>query len=215
MDLRAIVEHYKQNRRPCAQAQLDSFRNEPTLEAAVRRAALARRRDGKRYKHQRRPFKAGDLPRAEKTLSKLTSTIARVTSFAALHDIVKGAVGGWQRFGSLYIYDTALRIGAKQGIPPEHVYLHSGTRQGARNLAIRLHADVDHGTGAFDLGIDVKRREILDPSELPAPFHELKPYEIEDVLCIYKRHFSDEIRDLDDIDCCCEDEDGTGGSSTN
>jgi hypothetical protein len=36
--------------------------------------------------------------------------------------------------GELYVYDTALRIGAKLGVFPEKVYLHAGARIGVRNL---------------------------------------------------------------------------------
>jgi hypothetical protein len=38
--------------------------------------------------------------------------------------------------GELYVYDTALRIGAKIGLLPRRVYLHAGTRVGARHLAL-------------------------------------------------------------------------------
>jgi hypothetical protein len=195
MDLRAIVWHYKQKRRPRAQAELDSFRSEATLEAAVRRAALAMDSDGKRYSHQRR-LKIEDLERAAARLSQRASVIANATNFAQLVDAVKTSVGHFAGLGKLYIYDTALRIGAKKGTLPTRIYLHAGTHDGARKL-----------------GIDIEGRKVLDRFELPAPLQELEPHEIEDVLCIYKTHFGADAGDLDDLaDCWPDDEDDTGGS---
>jgi hypothetical protein len=74
--------------------------------------------------------------------------------------------------GPLIIYDTAYRIGAKLGLEPRLVYLHCGTRKGALLL----------GLG--------KGRPYLRPEELQErneAFRFLRPYEIEDCLCIYKR----------------------------
>jgi hypothetical protein len=59
--------------------------------------------------------------------------------------------------GELYVYDTALRIGAKLGVFPEKVYLHAGTRIGVRNL-----------------GLDA-RRTALRMASLPRALRRLKP----------------------------------------
>ena len=64
--------------------------------------------------------------------------------------------------------DTALRIGAKLGIRPDRVYLHRGTREGARALKL----DASQAT--------------IDVSQLPPAFQRLDAREIEDCLCIYK-----------------------------
>jgi hypothetical protein len=69
------------------------------------------------------------------------------------------------------VYDTSLRIGAKLGFEPKHVYLHAGTRVGARALGLDTSASY------------------LRASELPAPLRALRPHEIEDALCIFKRQF--------------------------
>jgi hypothetical protein len=75
----------------------------------------------------------------------------------------------WKK-AELTVYDTALRIGAYLDLEPEEVYLHRGTREGAKAL-----------------GFDGNRKSIR-PSELPTEFQQLKPCEIEDCLCIYKNH---------------------------
>lgn len=77
-------------------------------------------------------------------------------------------MGGIHDIGPLTIYDTALRIGAFLRLEPAVVYLHRGTREGAKAIG------------------ENHRSECLDVRELPRPFQRLKPYEIEDCLCIYK-----------------------------
>jgi hypothetical protein len=64
------------------------------------------------------------------------------------------------------VYDIAHRIGAYFGKLPENVYLHAGTRIGAR---------------AFNI-----KGDSIDPKTLPKPFLWLSPAEIEDCLCIYR-----------------------------
>jgi hypothetical protein len=56
------------------------------------------------------------------------------------------------------------------------VYLHAGTRTGARALGLAA------------------RAATLDVSELPAEFHSLEPHEVEDVLCIFKDKFTSSRR---------------------
>jgi hypothetical protein len=78
-------------------------------------------------------------------------------------------LGRVRGLGELYCYDTALRIGAKLELLPQMVFLHRGTRDGARALG---HTDY--------------RSANIDPHTLPRELHQLHPYEIEDFLCIFK-----------------------------
>jgi hypothetical protein len=73
----------------------------------------------------------------------------------------------------LYSYDTAVHIGAKLGLMPDEVYLHSGTRKGARALGLPY------------------RQPTLQISSLPIALHQLAGYEIEDFLCIFKNEFDE------------------------
>src|ERR1700730_9584939 len=73
--------------------------------------------------------------------------------------------------GELYVYDTALRLGAKLGVFPEKVYLHACTRIRVRNL-----------------GLDA-RSTALRMASLRRALRSLKPREVEDVLCIFKDRF--------------------------
>ncbi|HME68350.1 MAG TPA: hypothetical protein VKM54_00560 [Myxococcota bacterium] len=167
--LAAIVRAYQRHCRPRALEELNSFRCEPTLRAAVQRAALAQKPDGRRYDHQRRLSK-GTLEEVCRRLSG--EDLRRCRDFDQLHATVKDLVGGVAGVGELTIYDTALRIGAKLELYPSSVYLHRGTRDGARALGLDWRAD----------RIEVGER----PRELRA----LEPYEIEDCLCIFKGDLS-------------------------
>jgi hypothetical protein len=76
------------------------------------------------------------------------------------------------------VYDTAVRIGAYLGLEPDRVYLHAGTRRGARALGL--------GAG----------REWLEIRELPVQFRRLNGRRLEDILCIYKRELDSIMRRL-------------------
>ena len=94
--------------------------------------------------------------------------IAAAKAFEELLRVVAEEAGRIRALGPLYVYDTALRIGAKLSVSPAVVYLHAGTRAGAKAI-----------------GID-SRREKITVAELPEPFRVLSPHEVEDALCIYK-----------------------------
>ena len=167
--LAGIARAYIAKHRPRAQAEADFYAALPSLREVVRRAARAERPDGKRHDHQAR-IRRSALRRAERRLRRLG--LARVRSFADLHAILSKAIGSLPGIGELMVYDTSLRIGAGLGVEPKFVYLHAGTRRGARALGLRWSAPY------------------LRVSELPKQLRRrLRPREIEDVLCIYKRHF--------------------------
>lgn len=163
--LEIIVRDYVALHRAKANDELTAFRNEPSLKAALERAGMAKRPDGKRYDHQRR-LPAVVLRAA--TAELLRAPLTAANDFNDLHRRVKNAIISIRGVGELMIYDTSLRVGAKLGILPERVYLHSGTRQGARALGLNW------------------RAEYLEVRECPREFHVLAPHEIEDCLCIYK-----------------------------
>jgi hypothetical protein len=163
--LAAIVRSYRAQCARRALAELETFGAEPSLSSAVRRASFATTPDGKRYHHQRR-LSTATLEALHALLRR--APLARCRSFHELHTMVRRVIGPVPGVGRLMIYDTALRIGAKLGLEPERVYLHAGTRDGARNL-----------------GLDW-RAESVEMKELPAELRRLKAHQVEDVLCIYK-----------------------------
>ncbi len=167
MKLEAIVRTYIRKIRPRALAEINFFANQPSLDAAIEKASLAVNSRGKRYSHQRR-LKRAALKQALRTLLSESGDIEQARDFDDLFRIIKAAVVPIAGIGELYVYDTSLRIGAKLNLFPTVVYLHAGTRLGARALGLTDSA----GT--------------LKVSALPREFRTLQPHELEDVLCIFK-----------------------------
>jgi hypothetical protein len=99
--------------------------------------------------------------------------IEGIRDFDTLFRLIDSAVHPIRGLGELYVYDSAFRIGTRLNIFPREIYLHAGTRKGARALGL------DH------------RAVKLKPSVLPAEFSSLEPYEMEDILCI----FEDELKE--------------------
>jgi len=167
LSLEEIVDRYIHDYRPDAVEEIAYFANQPSLDQAVELAAMSITQRGKRHPHQRR------IPRVvlEEARNVLRSLpLKQCRSFHELFCCLSDNLDPIPGIGELTVYDIATRMGAFLGLEPENVYLHAGTRAGARALGLR--------DGAF-----------LEPAELPAQFARLKPREIEDCLCIYKSHF--------------------------
>ena len=125
----------------------------------------------------RHVIKAAALARTAdggRCLSSRERDLREAPSFDELHRVVREVGDRIPGIGVLAVYDTALRIGAKRDLLPTRVYLHRGTMSGAGALGI------DHSC------------PIISVSELPGPFADLKPHEIEDCLCIFKELLSGE-----------------------
>ncbi len=170
MRLDEIVSDYIREYRDEARKETRFFEIQRRPSEAIRWAALCELPSGKRHPHQRR-IPSALLEQVEARLQATGRSLAKAPDFAALHRRVEEQIGGIKGVGDLTVYDIADRIGAYFGKAPERVYLHAGTRIGAR---------------AFDI-----RGDLFDPKILPQPFSRLAPSEIEDCLCIYK----DELRD--------------------
>jgi hypothetical protein len=162
--LNAVVRAYQRDWMPHAKAELDHFRNQPSLASAVTEAGMCRRGDGKRFDHQRRIKKVA-LRNATGALQR--SNLSNCRTFDELHDAIEQAIGHIDGIGELTVYDTSLRIGAYLRLEPDFVYLHAGTSAGAKALGLP-HRD--------------KRLTI---NQIPASLRQLRPHQIEDVLCIY------------------------------
>ena len=163
-----IVASYIREVRPAALAEQLFYEQQLSFDSVVMVAALSKNADGKRHSHQRR-IPGPSLAEAHNRLR--FAPLAECESFDDLHGLVRSATSGIPKIGALAVYDIAHRIGAHLKLYPAKVYLHCGTRVGARWLGFR-------------------RRDTLDVCELPVPFHQLSAAENEDCLCIYK----DEIR---------------------
>jgi len=164
-----IVSDYIREYRHDAREEMRFFEVQRSPSAAIRKAALCELPGGKRHPHQRRIPKAV-LEQAEARLQAIGRKLANAGDFAALHGLLEGEIGSIKGIGALTVYDIAQRVGAHFGKAPRLVYLHAGTRTGAR---------------VFNISGDS-----FDPRILPKAFSRLAASEIEDCLCIYK----DELR---------------------
>lgn len=151
--------------------QIAWFQKQPSLRAAIETAARAVDARGRRFSHQYR-IRREAIREATTALLAIERQLARAKSFDALFDSIDEHLRGIAGIGALYRYDTAFRIGAYLRLFPLRVYLHAGTRRGARAL-----------------GLDYKK-DALEISEVPRALRHRKAYEVEDILCIYKDDFA-------------------------
>lgn len=103
---------------------LTGLRQQSTLRIAICLAALASNRDGKRYSQRRRLSKIV-LEQARDVLLENGKEICKSHNFDDLFALFERLLLPIKGIGELYVYDTALRIGAKIGVYPERVYLHA------------------------------------------------------------------------------------------
>jgi len=165
-----IVEEYIAERRPQTTEERARFTRMRSLAEVVRIGAMCEDERGKRLSHQWRIPRAS-LESARDALLSVLPALRKAPTFEALHDVIHAVIRPIFRIGDLVIYDITMRIGAKLGLEPRIVYLHAGTRVGARRLGFPA------------------SRLTLEMGELPQAFRRLRPYEAEDVLCIYNDHF--------------------------
>ena len=162
-----IVERYILEYRGKHEEELKFYREQPSLRKAVGLAARSIGTGGRKHPHQWR-LTGETLNSAASELESVLRAIRKCRNFAALIGLLERTLENVRGIGDLTTYDIAHRVGAYLSLEPELVYLHRGTRDGAKLL-----------------GIDGRMRTI-EPSALPSAFRRLKPYEMEDALCIYK-----------------------------
>ena len=166
--LDAIVRRYQKNNLPDLQADLDYYRSLKTFQEVVESASKARRSDGSFHQHQYRVGKVA-MVRIKQPLLRMEP--ASYGDFSELYTALEQMIGDFPRIGALAVYDTALRLGAFLMMMPESVYLQTGAKVGAKSLGLRC------------------SNKTLAVQDCPVELHRLKPWEIEDFLCIYKKYF--------------------------
>lgn len=159
---------------------MEGYRGLADPETAIKSAAIAEDLVGKSYRneenfrvkrhgHQRR-IKRAVLDNARRVLVSKPNIekLKSCRSFEEIFDFVSRNCERIPGLGPLYVYDTALRIGAFSKKLPKQVYLQAGALSGARAL-----------------GLDVKKSP-LPAGGFPKVMQCLAPHEVEDFLCIYK-----------------------------
>lgn len=143
-----------------------------TLQEAISRACLSAIPSGRgktliRHSHQRR-IPGIVLVEAAIALQHREDAVARCGDFDSLYELVDETIGPIPGAGELLVYDVAQRLGSYLQFEPLQVYLHTGTRAGAKALGLST------------------TRKSLELSELPTDLQRLSAAQIEDVLCIYR-----------------------------
>jgi len=186
--IQICVRAYIRNVREEKRCELQHYAQQATLEDVITLTS-----QGQRHPHQRR-LKQEVLVTVKDNLLKRCQALHDSVSFDAILSIVYAcSVPG---FGALAHYDTALRIGAWRSLLPDKVYMHAGTRIGARNL-----------------GLDVSRGYLV-LEEIPVQLRQLEPYEIEDALCLYKGDLARRAPVLQERSCLRKKRRGATCSST-
>lgn len=163
-----IVNDYIQSCRAWAKEELRFYSSQPSLHKAIEVSALARTAEGIRHGHQRRIPKNA-LEKWASILRKNAGKIGACRTFEQLIALLESLSIPISGIGPLAVYDTSQRISVFLGVRPKLVYLHAGTREGAKAL-----------------GLD-SAGPCIRADELPVALHSLEPYEVEDCLCIYKK----------------------------
>lgn len=174
-----LIAQYKLVFGPLLRERLAFYAKQKSLRDAIELATLAKNTDGTMNSHQRRVGKKV-LGRAANKLLEREKEIEDCGSFDDLFDLIEKATSKVSRFGELAIYDTSLRIAAKKNCWPEKVYLHAGTRKGAKFYGLHT------------------ANGVVEKSDLPPALQKLKMHEVEDFLCIYK---DGKLRKLDEQQC--------------
>lgn len=168
MSIQACVDEYIRRFRTGAREEIGFYMKQSTLSDAIRVAATCQSANGKRHPHQRR-IPGTSLRKAKQQLLEHQEALRAAQNFAELYAVIVSKIGLIRGIGELAIYDIAHRIGAFLGFEPDEVYLHAGTRAGAKALGYS--------------------GRLIKKDELPPEFAPLTAAEIEDCLCIYKDAF--------------------------
>ncbi|QDT55934.1 hypothetical protein Pan44_39820 [Caulifigura coniformis] len=159
-----VVARYLAEGKSIGDADLGWYARQPDYATLLDQAVMSRTQDDKRHPHQRRiPERV--LRAAHRKLSNADLTSCE--SFDDLHDQIETATKSIDGIGVLAVFDFACRIGAWMKKMPTKVYLHAGTRAGARAMGL--------GRG----------RKTIEVKELPKEFHRLSGRHAEDCLCVY------------------------------
>jgi len=163
-----LVDEFLQDQEGCCADEDEFYAGLDSLETAIEFAALAKTATGAISNHQRQWVDRGSMAQSGEILLAAKSQIASRKTFYSLLLLIEELLVGAPGLGELYYYDTARRIGAFLSLFPTRVYLHRGTRDGAKALGL------DH------------KKPYLSLSSLPAELRKLEPKHVEDFLCRFK-----------------------------
>lgn len=166
-----IIKIYKKHKADNPDSWIEFAKSQVNLKEAIRVSSLSINQSNKRHPHQYR-LEQKTLNATCDELLLIERKLKAARTFDDLYQLIMSIdVYG---LGPLTRYDIATRIGAYLKLYPDRIYLHAGTRTGAK----RLLGKVDG--------------EYILKSDLPKPFRsrDITCSEIEDILCIFKDQFN-------------------------
>jgi hypothetical protein len=176
-----IIDVYLETKRSYMDELIKECKHQSKLTDAIILAVNARLKNGNKHDHQQR-ISPKKLEYFSERLLSSSSEFEEVKSFDELHVLV--AKHRFKGIGELTIYDTAERIGTFLNLKSEKVYLHRGTKEGAKHI----------------LGSKIRGKKAILKSELPIEFQneKLSCSAIEDILCIFKKEFAADYKKEND-----------------
>lgn len=148
------------------------FETAPSLEEAITHATHGTKPNGASGVRSRGELTAKD--RGCEALLLDRERIQASKDFHTLFSLVKAMANRTGGLGEMWVYDVSVRVAAFLGKYPDRIYLHGGTREGAR---------------AFKID---SSRESVSKFELPRPIRKMPCHMIEDFLSKKKK----ELREM-------------------
>jgi hypothetical protein len=173
MDLESAIKHYVKEHLAELEEVKKWYNKKLTLEKAIKEASLGQiLRFGKK-KMDSHQYRVGyeNCELGYEELMKYKNEIIKAKSFEDLFEITEKIRIKVNRIGDLWSYDTALRIGFNMGFEPKEVYLQSGVIDGLNKV----------------LPSNRYKGRCISLKELPKELQVLRPYQVENFLCIYAR----------------------------
>lgn len=177
INLKKIIESYRVEYVSDIDPWIEYAKIQKTLIDAIRISVLCKDKEGNYHPHQYRIIKSQLDIFLSKCLENITK-FKKLMNFDELFNLVNNI--NVFNIGELTKYDIATRIGAYMKFEIKRIYLHAGTRKGAKKLLGKI------------------TKPYLLKSDLPKPLQsdKLSYGDIENILCIYKDAFSDNLDTL-------------------
>lgn len=167
------IQCYKNNYDTLVEEENQFYQSASSVEEAILRAAQSQNIDGKMNNHQKRLGESLCTDIACQLVKQSDKIIeAQKNGFKTLHNYILEYTQTIRRVGQLYVYDVSARLAKYFNLPIHDVYIHAGTRKGARYLEL------------------AEQNGIIPHKELPNVIKEnLSADEVENFLCICKDSF--------------------------
>lgn len=180
MTISQIITDYQATMKQYPDTCLTGCANKSSIEEAIKYAVESKDENGKHHGHQYRIRKTS-YPAFEDKLLSISESLLKTHDFEELLKAINenNDVPG---IGELAVYDVAERIGVFLGpaFAPQDIYLHSGTRKGARKLGLKTR--YKNGLQYITIADILQKYPALGG-------HGLTASEFENILCMYKDEF--------------------------